>query len=246
MRQRHGARGRRRAPDVARCRGKTPKPAVDAALLMPRVTPSLPARPPDSAGGGPARQTPLASGAGAPDFPEVDDAYLVARAQEGYLDAYEILVRRHSAMAYRVALRLVGDHHDAQDIVQAALVAGWEKLAGFTAASSFSTWLYRIVTRRALNKVTRGRVVGSLDLLEDVAYPGDGPDAQAERNQAADAVTGALAGLPFPQRVVIVLHHFEGLSYAEVASVTGSTVPAVRSHLFRARRTLATALEEWR
>jgi RNA polymerase sigma-70 factor, ECF subfamily len=46
--------------------------------------------------------------------------------------------------------------------------------------------------------------------------------------------------------VVIVLHHFEGLSYAEVASVTGSTVPAVRSHLFRARRTLATALEEWR
>lgn len=61
-----------------------------------------------------------------------------------------------------------------------------------------------------------------------------------------DAVTNALAALPFSQRVVSVLHHLEGLSYAEVASVTRSTVPAVRSHLFRARRTLATTLEEWR
>jgi RNA polymerase sigma-70 factor, ECF subfamily len=179
-------------------------------------------------------------------LPEIDDAYLVARAKEGYLDAYELLVRRHSGMAYRVALRLVGDHHDAQDVVQEALVAAWEKLAGFKADSSFSTWLYRIVTRRALNKVTRGRAVGSLGLLDDVASAGGGPAAQAERNLTADAVTGALGALPFSQRVVIVLHHFEGLSYAEVASVTGSTVPAVRSHLFRARRTLAAALKEWR
>ena len=69
---------------------------------------------------------------------------------------------------------------------------------------------------------------------------------QAERNLAVDAVTDALAALPFPQRTVVVLHHFEGLSYAEVADVTGSTVPAVRSHLFRARRTLGKRLEEWR
>ena len=67
------------------------------------------------------------------------------------------------------------------------------------------------------------------------------PDEQTEQ-----VVTDALAALPFPQRAVVILHHFEGLSYAEVAEVTRSSVPAVRSHLFRARRTLGTKLEEWR
>ncbi|MDQ2811354.1 MAG: RNA polymerase sigma factor [Actinomycetota bacterium] len=112
--------------------------------------------------------------------------------------------------------------------------------------SSFSTWLYQIVTRHALNKVTRRAVAGSLDLLPGLADPSAGPDAHAEHVLAADAVTDALAGLPVPQRVVVVLHHLEGLSYAEVAAVTGSTEPAVRSHLFRARRTLGKKLSEWR
>jgi RNA polymerase sigma-70 factor, ECF subfamily len=178
--------------------------------------------------------------------PAVSDGYLVARARDGYLDAYEMLVQRHSAMAYRVALRLCGDHHDAQDIAQEALIAAWQNLDRFRADSSFSTWLYQIVTRRALNKVTRGRVADAVNLLDEAVDPGTEPDAQAERNLAADAVTSALAALPFPQRTVIVLHHFEGLSYAEVAEVTRSSVPAVRSHLFRGRRTLGKTLEEWR
>lgn len=178
--------------------------------------------------------------------PAVGDAYLVGRAQEGYLDAYELLVQRHSGMAYRVALRLTGNHHDAQDVAQEALIAAWEHLPRFRSGSSFSTWLYQIVTRRALNKVSRGRPVGSLDLLPALADPAEEPATQTERNLAVDAVTDALLALPFPQRAVIVLHHFEGLSYAEIASVTGSTEPAVRSHLFRARRALGRKLEEWR
>ncbi len=176
----------------------------------------------------------------------VGDAYLVARAQEGYLDAYELLVQRHSAMAYRVALRLTGHHHDAQDVAQEALIAAWENLDRFKARSSFSTWLYQIVTRRALNKVTRGCHDGSLELVPELADPAGEPAEQAEHNLAVDAVTDALLSLPFSQRAVIVLHHFEGLSYAEVAAVTGSTEPAIRSHLFRARRALGQQLEEWR
>jgi len=58
----------------------------------------------------------------------VDDAYLVRRAQEGYLDAYAELVDRYSGLAYRVALRVVGNHHDAEDVAQEALVAAWQQL----------------------------------------------------------------------------------------------------------------------
>jgi RNA polymerase sigma-70 factor (ECF subfamily) len=149
-------------------------------------------------------------------------------------------------MTYRVALRLCGNHHDAQDIAQEALIAAWQNLDRFRDDASFSTWLYQIVTRRTINKINRGRRDHSLDLLGDVPDHATEPAAQAERNFAVDAVTGALAALPFAQRAVVVLHHFEGLSYAQVAVVTGSTVPAVRSHLFRARRTLGIKLEEWR
>ncbi len=177
---------------------------------------------------------------------QVGDSYLVARAQDGYVDAYEVLVQRHSAMAYRIALRLTGNHHDAQDVAQEALIAAWEGLPKFRADSAFSSWLYQIVTRRALNKVSRGRTASLLELAADVADPAETPAGQAERNLAVDAVTGALSALPFSQRVVVVLHHFEGLTYAEVANVTGSTEPAVRSHLFRARRALGTMLQEWR
>ena len=176
----------------------------------------------------------------------VDDAYLVRRAQEGYLDAYAELVDRYSGLAYRVALRVVGNHHDAEDVAQEALVAAWQQLPNFRAQSSFSTWLYRIVTHRALNRVQRQHPSNSLDVIGDVADACAGPAVRLERNLMKDAITDAIQALPPAQRITVVLHHLEGLSYAEVAAVTDSSVAAVRSHLFRARRTLGVALQQWR
>jgi RNA polymerase sigma-70 factor (ECF subfamily) len=176
----------------------------------------------------------------------VDDAYLVRRAQQGYLHAYEELVARHSGRAYRVALRMLGNHHDAQDVTQEALIAAWQSLAGFRADASFATWLYRIVTTRCLNQINRSKPADPLDAVPELVDPGSGPAQRAERSAAADAVARAVTELAGPQRVALVLHQFEGLSYAEIAEITGSTVPAVRSHLHRARRTLASILQDWR
>lgn len=176
----------------------------------------------------------------------VDDAYLVQRAIEGYLDAYAQLVSRHSSLAYRVALRILGDHHDAEDVAQEALVAAWQQLPQFRGRSAFSSWLYRIVTRRALNQLRGHRHSESADLLGDIPDSSTAPAPRLERDLTVDAVTNAIRALPPAQRVVVVLHHLEGLPYTEVAAITGSSVPSVRSHLFRARRTLGTALEEWR
>jgi RNA polymerase sigma-70 factor (ECF subfamily) len=176
----------------------------------------------------------------------VDDAYLVRRAQEGYLDAYAELVDRYSGLAYRVALRVLGNHHDAEDVAQEALVGAWQQLPNFRAQSTFSTWLYRIVTHRALNRVQRQHPSNSLDVIGDVADACAGPAVRLERDLMKDAVTDAIQALPPAQRITVVLHHLEGLSYAEVAAVTDSSVAAVRSHLFRARRTLGVALQQWR
>jgi RNA polymerase sigma-70 factor (ECF subfamily) len=177
---------------------------------------------------------------------QAEDTHLVRQAQDGYLDAYGELADRHGKVAYRVALRLVGNHHDAEDIAQEALLAAWQHLDCYRAESSFPTWLYQIVTRRALNQITRSPATSSLDLLGDIAGPGGQPAAVIERNQTVDAVAAAIAALPLPQRLVIVLHHLEGLPNDEVADITASTVPAVRSHLFRGRRTLTRTLAAWR
>ena len=178
---------------------------------------------------------------------DVEDAYLVQRAQEGYLDAYSELVNRYGTLTYRVALRLLGSHEDAQDVAQEALVTAWEQLPRFRADAAFPTWLYRIVTHKALNRMTRAKRTDPLDLLGDVPDSDHrGPAHHVERDQTIDAVTNAVTALPPAQRIAIVLHHFEGLSNAEVARITGSTVPAVTGHLYRARRTLSRTLEQWR
>ncbi len=177
---------------------------------------------------------------------DVDDTYLVQRAQEGYLDAYSELTDRHGGLAYRVALRLLGNHHDAEDVAQEALITAWQRLPGFSASSSFSTWLYQIVTRRALNRISRTPAAEPLDVVGEVPAQSPDPGDAVVQRRAADAVNTAITALPPPQRVAIVLHHLEGLPNAEVARITGSTVPAVRSHLFRGRRTLGRILQEWR
>lgn len=180
---------------------------------------------------------------------DFDDASLVNRAVQGQVDAFEELVDRHTTAAYRVALRITGNQHDAQDVTQESFLAAWQGLSGFRGDSAFSTWLYQIVTRRALNQATRGRTRHASDLLADV--PDDGgrdprhDDPGLAAVPAVDAVTAAVARLPVPQRVAVVLHHLEGLPYTDVATVTRSTVPAVRSHLFRARRALAEELTAW-
>jgi RNA polymerase sigma-70 factor (ECF subfamily) len=176
----------------------------------------------------------------------LDDGYLVRRAQEGYLDAYAELVNRHSPLAYRVALRILEHHQDAEDVAQDALVTAWQQLPQFRGESSFSTWLYQIATRRAINRINRDRRHYSTDALAEVADANAQTEIAFERNQKADAVTDAIQALPPAQRVVVVLHHLEGLSYADVASATASSVPAVRSQLYRARRTLGSALAEWK
>ncbi len=173
------------------------------------------------------------------------DDVLVAQARGGSVDAFAELVERHSAMAYRVALRMLGNHSDAQDLAQESLVAAWQNIARFRAESSFSTWLYRIVVRRALNRLARGRTHQSLDVCRDLATADPGPPAEAESHARSEAVITAVMTLPPAQRVVVVLHHLEGLTYDEVATVTGTSAASVRSHLYRARRALLDTLAQY-
>jgi RNA polymerase sigma-70 factor (ECF subfamily) len=176
----------------------------------------------------------------------VPDQALVRRIQRGDLQAFDELMRRHSLRAYHVALAVLHDHHEAQDIAQDAFLAAWQGLAGFRGDCEFGTWLHPIVTRLALNKATRRRYTVSLDQVSPTAGAYAGPAETAERAAAARSLRAAVRTLPAAQRSAITLHYLDGLSCARIAALTRTTIPAVRSHLFRGRRALAAALGNWR
>jgi RNA polymerase sigma-70 factor, ECF subfamily len=135
-------------------------------------------------------------------------------------------------------LRLpASNHHDAQDAVQDAFLAAWTSLALFRGDAEFPTWLHPIVTRRATTMASQRRFTARLD---DVSYPAGGTDPAEAVEQAAAmrSLADAVRELPAAQRSAIILR-LDGPSYAQIADLSSTTIPAIRSHMFRARRALA-------
>lgn len=175
------------------------------------------------------------------------DAELVSAAVGGSLPAFDTLVRRHTAKMYRVALRIVGDSAEAEDVVQDAWISAWRALPRFRGDSAVSTWLYRVVTNTALAHLRKRKATVPLDtVLDSTPHSTDDPEGSALRGERIDAVLAAIETLDPSQRIPLVLHEIEGMDYEEVAAVLEVSVPALRSRLHRARVALLAKLKELR
>jgi RNA polymerase sigma-70 factor, ECF subfamily len=181
-----------------------------------------------------------------PARPRGSDQQLVRAAQAGDLDAFGELTRRHAREVNRWAFAILRNEQDSQDVTQEAFLNAWLAMERFRADCAFTSWMYPIVTRLALNSVRQRRVTAVIDHQSHLAEPRGGPEDLAVQARTSDAVLTAVGRLPPAQRAVVTLHHLGGLPYSEIASVTSSTIPAVRSHLYRGRRTLAASLAPWR
>lgn len=174
------------------------------------------------------------------------DRELVARARADDPAAFEELVRRHRDRIYRVALRVCRHPADAEDVTQEAIVRAWRALGTFRGDAAFTTWLYRIVTNLALNRVTRRREHAT-ERVPEPAGPGEAldPARRAEDRERLDAALAALDTLTAEQRACYVLRELEGLSYDELAEVLDISVASVKGRLYRARQDLVAALERY-
>ena len=171
------------------------------------------------------------------------DADLMSAAGKGDQDAFEELVRRHQHGAVRVAYRLLGDEHRAQDAAQEAFLRVWDHADTYRPTAAFRTYLYRILTRLCIDQ-RRKRRPTSGEGMDSFPAAGDPPDGVLERRERAGLVREALGRLPGRQRVAIVLRHYEALSYEEIGAVMNCSARAVDSMLLRARRRLAEWLED--
>jgi RNA polymerase sigma-70 factor (ECF subfamily) len=178
------------------------------------------------------------------------DADLLGAARSGSGEALEALLERHEARLYRFARRLCRHREDAEDVLQESLLAAARGLSGFRGASSIGTWLYTIARSFCIKKRRRSVFAPaevSLDSEASVAArgladPGRRPDEALEASRLEAALERAIAALDPPYREVLLLRDVEGLPAAEVARVTGLSVPAVKTRLHRARARLREAL----
>lgn len=201
----------------------------------------------DPAGPGPTR---------APLRRELDDAVLVARAQDGDPRAFEVLVRRHQNAMFGVAVRILGNPDDAEDVAQNAFITAWRRLPEFRADAKFSTWMYRIVSNLALNAVRdRKRRAAPVDDPETVAEQdgrwtdrsvGEGPEEHAQRVALLEAARAALDRLSEDLRLCWLLREMEQCTYQEVADITKVSLDTARGRIYRARLQLAEAMSSWR
>ncbi|MFD7729085.1 RNA polymerase sigma factor [Kitasatospora phosalacinea] len=188
---------------------------------------------------------PAAPGPSADGLP---DPVLVARAADGDQQSYAELMRRHAPRMLALATRLLGDAAEAEDDVQEACLTAWRHLPDFRGEAAFGTWLYRIVTNRCLNTLRARRTEVPLEAAGEPASPDPAasPERAAESRASVRDLRAALATLTPEQRACWVLRELHGLSYDEIAEVTGTGEPAVRGRIFRARRQLTEVMAPWR
>lgn len=181
------------------------------------------------------------SAPGALDPPS--DGWLVDKMRTGDAGAYEVLVRRHRDRIYRIALRMLGDHHDAEDVTQDIAIQLGTAVSTFSGSAGFTTWLYRVVVNRCLNHRRRRRPTAELREPDHPAVPG--PERQVLVGEQVAAGLAAIARLPDELRVPLVLVQLEGLSYRDAAMITKLSEGAVRNRLHRARMALVHEMREW-
>lgn len=169
------------------------------------------------------------------------DGELVAQVLRGELTSYVELLRRHRRRLERYATLLLGNREDAEEALQDALLRGYRSLGQCAEPERFGAWLFRILVNRCRTRhARRGRPTERLDDLPVTDAPCTS-DASADI-EWREEIHRAMAVLPPEQREAFLLHHVDGLSYEEMAELTGSGVSALKMRVSRANERLRAEL----
>jgi len=179
---------------------------------------------------------------------EEDDIALMLRVKEGDETAFEVLVERHKLRIVGTVAKMLGSDADSEDVAQQAFVRVWQSRARYNPTAQFTTWLLTITRNLVFNEMRRRRRAPTVPLERDDDgdhAPREWPDASAispshgiQEAELQEAIAAAIASLPEAQRMAIILRRYEEMPYEEIAVVLETSVPSVKSLLFRARNDL--------
>jgi RNA polymerase sigma-70 factor, ECF subfamily len=185
---------------------------------------------------------------------EASDVTLMLRVRDGDLEAFETLVTRHQHSVVGTAAKMLGGAADAEDIAQQVFVRVWKHAARYQPSAKFTTWLMTIARNLVFNELRRRRRSQQVSMDSDegdtirhqfVDEQAVAPSEEILDSELKEAIEAAIASLPETQRLAIVLRRYEGMPYEEIAEVLKTSVPAVKSILFRARAELKARLKKY-
>jgi RNA polymerase sigma-70 factor, ECF subfamily len=182
-----------------------------------------------------------------------EDVALMAMVGRGDEKAFERLVAKHQGAVVGTVAKMTGRPSDAEDLAQQVFIRVWKSAPRYTATAKFTTWLFTIVrnlvfndTRRSYRRHEYSLEARADDLhLEEADVQTPGPDEELQHAELRAAADRAIASLPEAQRLAVVLRRFEDTPYEEIAEILGTTVPAVKSMLFRARQQVREQMKAW-
>jgi len=191
------------------------------------------------------------------DGEAISDNVAVQRTLEGDRDAYRVLVERHSRSVFRMAYRMSGNSHDAEEVVQEAFLRAYQNLEKFAGEANFGTWVYRIAANYAIDRIRQqnsekarrqtpssvGEDALEVDPLSTIRDPAPSPERLAGSAQLAAKMKKALEALTPAERTAVVMRHWEGCAIEEIAAVLNSNPNATKNTVFRAVGKLRKALE---
>lgn len=183
------------------------------------------------------------------------EAVWVAAAKAGYVLCFEELVRRNEARIFRLAVHILQNQVDAEEVMQEAFLKAHQHLHEFRGDSLFSTWLVRIAVNEALiklrqrdpNQIALDEPIETADDLipREIEGWGPTPEQQYERTELQQIVSEAVSKLDPACRIVFMLRDFANTSTEETAQLLGLSVPAVKSRLLRARLKMRSNLNNY-
>jgi len=189
-----------------------------------------------------------------------EDDDLIREAQRGDRSSFDSLVRRYDQSVLRLALHMLGNEQDAQDVHQEAFLKAYRHLGNFRFECSFYTWLYRIVTNLCLDQLRRRKsrredpatVLDSggdeMDLLSNISDDRAmaNPGRELDRKVMGESIQEALSKLTPRERTVFELKHYQGLKLRTIGEMLSTTEETAKNTLFRATRKLRASLAELR
>lgn len=171
----------------------------------------------------------------------------MTRIRGGDMEAFRCLVEAHQARVIGIVSKMLGSDAEAEDLAQQVFIRVWKSAPRYRPTAKFTTWLFRITRNLVFNELRRRRHF--VDRVDEIPEPTGRRDQEPDQvlmdGELQSAIQQAIDRLPESQRLAIILRRYEGTSYEEIAAVMGTTVPAVKSILFRARAELRERLEKY-
>ncbi|MBM4168039.1 MAG: RNA polymerase sigma factor [Ignavibacteria bacterium] len=172
----------------------------------------------------------------------------IVRCQQGDLTAFDELVRSHQAYAFGLALRLLHNEIEAEDVTQEAFVKAWRHIDRFDPNRKFTTWLYKIVVNLCLDMIrarkNARRLFSPIETIPTNLEPTDRNDPMESQSnwELCQLIRDITADLAVTQRLVFTLRDLENLSIQEVCEITGLSVASVKTNLHYARKNIRAVL----